>query len=429
MSVLSVSAGLFPSDDKTILAVKILPFATEVRNPYHLALLLDTSGSMEGVRLEAVRRTLHLLVDTMKNDDILTMVQYNSHATVIVQSHTMDSDRAMLHIHIDNLRADGGTNLEAGLLCLEPIVHSVHSVFLLTDGHINEGMSHSSGLMKLLYRSLPAGTPVHTLGYGSDHNIHLLRDMSVRSRGSYTYADAAELIPAIVGDIVGGLESMVGQNGILSIPDGWRCLELGVHPEDKVYNVGSLIAEKEQWVVMEGPPMDTVLPPIRLQWKTGEHTQSAMCTMDASIDSLQICEQRDRAYVVNVLGEVTEMLEQGDIPKARATLVVLQQELERSLAKNTNLAIRLQSQVQEMVEALRTVSYGNGVVPRMVSNSVALGTQRGMVSRIQSAPEDPHMRDFVYTFSSPGQRTATQQMTEQFSQEPTAYTVQSRESS
>jgi hypothetical protein len=63
------------------------------------------------------------------------------------------------------------------------------------------------------------------------------------------------------------------------------------------------------------------------------------------------------------------------------------------------------------------------VAPRMASNQVALGVQRGIVSRIQSsqAEEDPiqgrPLTGLYDTFSSPAQRAVTATMSSHYSQQ------------
>jgi secreted protein with Ig-like and vWFA domain len=143
----------------------------------------------------------------------------------------LGEDRSAVHAAVSNLVADGGTNLENGILLLKDLLQEsqVDSVFLLTDGHINEGLHSGNALLRILgSRSTNVDLPpLHTLGFGSDYNIKTLQTLSIATRGSHTYADAAERIPDIIGDIVGGLASEVGRNGTLHIPTGWRCLELG----------------------------------------------------------------------------------------------------------------------------------------------------------------------------------------------------------
>jgi hypothetical protein len=325
--------------------------------------------------------------------------------------------------------------------------------FVLTDGHINQGLTSASGLFRLLNAAVPICTPIYTLGFGADHNSRMLRDIALRTRGSYTYADAAELIPATIADIISGLATEVGRGCRLTIPDGWRCLELTAEADATEFNVGVLVADKEQMVVLEGPPGPCVTPPpLTLIWQchTGG-TRSETCTTYNDFDALIVDEQYCRCRVATVQTAVQELLEAHNITDARAALVALGTELDRNPAKDRSFVISLRAQIDEMVDALATPSLPatplmrpghlhRAVGPwspppiaptlsllssRMASNTAALGVQRGVLSHISSvepprggagAPLRPTASGVTHSFSSPAQRNATQSMTERYSQ-------------
>ena len=108
--------------EKSVLAIKILPDAIDMssRSAKHLALLLDVSGSMEGERIIAVKRTIHLLIDALPIGDKLTIISYASESSITVETVLVE-DRSDIHRSIDNLYADGGTNLENAVLILKDL--------------------------------------------------------------------------------------------------------------------------------------------------------------------------------------------------------------------------------------------------------------------------------------------------------------------
>lgn len=438
------------------MAVRIFPNALDtsaVRNPKHLAVLLDASGSMQGERMDSVKRTIHLLADTLPVGEILTVIQYSSTSTVPLDAVKIEVDRSAIHAVVNELYADGGTNLESALFKLREVMAKtpVDSVFLLTDGHINEGITSGTGLLRILGADVPA---LNTLGYGVDYNSRTLKHLSVNTRGSHTFADAAELIPAIIGDIIGGLASEVATKAKVVVPAGWRCLELGYEEGDAEYAVGTLIAEKDQWVVLEGPVLTTTPPVLSLSWKCGQVEHTANIQIDEANSKESVCEQLNRAQVTAAFGIVTDLLESGDMGGATAALNALSQHLNSSLAKDRPFVIRLMAQVDEMLEELkkpfmrhnRMNAVTSGLVPRMVSNQVAMGVQRGIVSRLQSVqPQTQDDEYLVFTggsppppvptgraltgvldsFSSPAQRLTSGGMSERYSQqqEDTTYTT------
>ena len=465
---ISISASVYPflssveASTKPIVAVKITPapMSSAKRRRFHLAMLLDVSGSMDGDRITAMRRTLNLLVDALAEDDILTLITYNSAASVRADCVVIAPDtRTTLHDTVNSFLADGGTNVEAAIgtllvLAADPAKPNVDAVFILTDGHNNAGMTSSVGLLRLLQNQMNQGVPINTLGYGADHNSRLLRDMALRSNGSYTYADAAEVLPAIIGDIMGGLEAEVGRLGKLSIPAGWNCLELQTVPASSGgYCVGTLIAEKSQWIVLEGDAGASSIPPMVFTWKDSSGAdQSQTIALGMDIPMLEIVEQHERCRVAACFAAVMEDVERYNLDDARAKLRELAAELASSFAKDTTFVIRLQAQVDDMLESLKPIEtfpaspggltrspagwFGAGgapsvapVVSRLASNTTVLVNQRGFLSATASGVASRHVAAPAL-FSSPSQRSASNRMAAAYSQtgettatEPTEPTV------
>jgi hypothetical protein len=403
---------------------------------------------MDGVRIRALRRTIHLLIDSLHDADILTLIAYNNMASLRADCVSISAEsRISLHTTVDNLVADGGTNMEAAIgtllvLAADPAKPNVDAVFILTDGHINAGMTSSAGLLRLLQNQMNQGVPINTLGYGAEHNSRLLRDMALRSHGTYTFADVDEVLPAIIGDILGGLASEVGRQAKLVIPSGWTCLELQTIPNHE-YCVGTLIAEKSQWVVLEGEPGTTAIPPLKLQWMDATRTARTMdIPVDTTIPMLEVVEQKERCRVAAVFAAVTEDVEAGRYVDASDKLRQLATDLSGSPAKDTPFVIHLQAQVDDMIESLvpahtvpvsppgrgggggglwsnRQLGFAPSIAPvmsRLASNTTVLVNQRGFMSGLTSPGHTPRRVPLLHTalFSSPSQRSASNQMTQAY---------------
>ena len=442
MSSVLLSSSLAAVGSDSIVAVKVLPqqAAGSSRGSFHLALLLDVSGSMDGQRLTTVKRTMHLLIDALAVGDKITIISYESSAKIRANAVVITPEmRAELHTIVDGLVAEGGTNIEAAFGELATLA-GISAVFLLTDGMINNGISTCTGLLRIMNAAIAPGTPLNTLGYGADHNSRLLRDMAMKTRGSYTFADADEMIPAIIGDIIAGLASEVGRLAKLQVPEGWTCVEQGA--EGDSFTIGTLIADKDQFVVFKAPA--GTVPPTRfeLTWTGGDgstHTCTCECT-DAMSD-VEICEQYDRARIGQAFREVSDLLEDHKYDDAVRLLEDLQAHLESSIAKDRPLVVRLRAQIDDMVETIRMPpappTWGlpgagggrNGGFPlapmlsRLASNTAAVGLQRGFLSANPSAISGASRRSgenptsiLEATFSSPAQRHATGTLITEFNE-------------
>jgi Ca-activated chloride channel family protein len=83
--------------------------------PISLALVLDTSGSMSGQKMDHARRAAHRLVDLLGPEDELAIVAFGTELTVL-ERRALDAERkAHFHRAIDALAAAGSTNISGGL--------------------------------------------------------------------------------------------------------------------------------------------------------------------------------------------------------------------------------------------------------------------------------------------------------------------------
>jgi hypothetical protein len=384
------------------------------RTPYHLALLIDTSGSMNGERMETVKRTLHLLVDHLSPDDQLTLIGYSSTSQILCEGC---SDRETLRRSIETLEAQGGTNLEAGILQFATVYTRISNkptaVFLLTDGQVNEGISSTVGIRSLFNGFLPRHVSINTLGYGADHNSDLLQALAVQSRGTYTFADEAETIPAIIGTIVGGMENEVAQDATLGWDEG-QCMELGWEEGTHSYCIGNLIAEKEQWAVLYLP---TTTASIRLTWLEGSDRKEETIPVHRSEEyQPHIAEQVYRSRTVKLLAKPIGEQSEEDIDD-------LLQEIRNSPVSTRTLVLSLLAKLEEMRSLLRippmpqfpprfglqrcmAVAYDTGTISqlrRLTSGVTTFGLQRGISN-------DPT------SFVSPQQAVRMTQLVTEFTQ-------------
>jgi hypothetical protein len=379
--------------------VRIHPPDVSEPRSFHLALLLDTSGSMEGSRLAALKRTLHILVDHLKETDCLTIMEYNSQANVLGECI---SDKQHLHDLVDSLKARGGTCMESAILQLVPLtrraeIQPLQAIFLMTDGYVNAGIQTLTGLSQLL-TCLPRHVPIHTLGFG-EHQASLLQGLAMPSRGTYSYAEEGEMLPVVIGNLVGGLteESMIGVS--LTVPEHMRCLEMGA-VQDGTYLVGNLVANKPQWIVLEGQ-----CESLRMSWEGGEEI---LVSEESTSEEVQ--EQVFRARAVKLF------LDAKAGRKTLGDLTQFEQELDSSHLVDRPLIIRLKAQLYELIDHLKQPvhhPHPQGV-SRLLSNLTTFGIQRGV---LLGTPES-HTPDPIGFFASPTQRQVSQQMTAIYSQRP-----------
>jgi len=140
----------------------LLTYLNEIRLPSYSVFVLDMSGSMEGDRINGLKRALRNLtgLDTsmsgrfasFRNRETVTLVLFSDHI-IDVRTFTIDSadpnSLAALRQYIDGLQAGGGTAIYDALARAYQIAgvaraddpNRFYSIVLMTDGENNAGRS------------------------------------------------------------------------------------------------------------------------------------------------------------------------------------------------------------------------------------------------------------------------------------------------
>jgi len=341
-----------PSEsEEGVLGIRIMS-DSPIARAIHIGLVLDTSGSMEGDRIAAVKRTLSVLIERLQDGDKISVVGFSNAATRLFISHTIDAtNRADSIKTVEQLIADGGTNMEAGIVALGEMFQGndvkPNALVLLTDGQVNQGILSIAGLSSLLRSYLPS-VPVYTLGYGSDHNAELLRSLSARTQATYTYIDNEIALPASIGDLLGGLQNEVASAATVLFPAvGWTCLELNP-TENNQYHSGSLIADKPSWVMCKVAIGSYTGVSLQYTNSLTRATVVLPITFGTEIPVGEVTEQYLRCKTARTLSTVTSMLRDGRIREAKNQLTECRELLKD--ASQTTMVIRMRAQLDELYE-------------------------------------------------------------------------------
>ena len=167
-----------------------------------LTVVVDVSGSMgDPGKLDVVREALHALVDAGRPDDSLAIVTFSDEARV-VQPMTSLRERGRLHAAIDELRAEGSTGLEDGLVTGYRVARegfragATNRVVLLSDGLANVGATDADSILGQVREqaSRERGQAVTLLGVavGRDYGDAMMEQLADHGDGVVVYVDAAE---------------------------------------------------------------------------------------------------------------------------------------------------------------------------------------------------------------------------------------------
>ena len=400
-----------------ILGVKVLPSAAPAAaaQPTNVAFVIDGSGSMEGLRLDAVKLTLKVVVGMLKPQDKITLVTFSQTANTVLNQYVIANDseeaKAPALAAIETINAGGGTNLESGIFMLGNLFKNQtppDALVVLTDGHINEGITSFSGL-NTIFGTYFHNTPMYTLGYGSDHNEDLLKRLAESSHANYTFIKTKEdnvteaapeiSLPITMGDLYGGLRSGVATKAVLTYPDSWTCLEPLTEKKGS-YPMGSQVANKPMWVMFSVPfvaspdvmavdadASTVVTPSVTLTYEeTGVGPSSCTAVVDTSLSKEELEEPYLRCLNAKVFIDVAAFIKNRQINQAIDALKAAIKRLDESAVAMNPGVIRMKADLAETLEKTTKAAQApvhahhramNDLVYRTTSVGGNYATQRG----------------------------------------------------
>jgi len=146
--------------------------------PKDVVFVIDTSGSMEGGKIDQARRALKYGLDKLNGADRFDIVPFSSSTKAFSGKLEGVSSIADAKAFVDNLFAEGSTNIQDSLSAAAGEFQDdnrVHILVLLTDGVDTTGHSRAS-ILKSLNGS--DNFKIFTFGVGDDADFELLGKLS-----------------------------------------------------------------------------------------------------------------------------------------------------------------------------------------------------------------------------------------------------------
>ena len=200
-------------DGFTLITVTPPPMPRNETTPRDVTLVLDVSGSMQGLKIEQARAAGKQLLATLRPEDRFRLVDFSSDVRTFrddfvsaTSSNLRDANR-----YLDALEAQGGTNIEGALReAVRPAVTSgrLPLVLFVTDGEPTVGEKSPDRLASLASDATGrsgAQRRIFTFGLGSDVNVSLLEQLSLEGRGSAEFVRPDESVERMVGVVANRL--------------------------------------------------------------------------------------------------------------------------------------------------------------------------------------------------------------------------------
>jgi Ca-activated chloride channel family protein len=212
------------------------------RKPLNLSFVLDRSGSMEGEKLELVKRAVAFGLNQLAPDDRAAVVTYDDRVQTLAPSARMTGDaKTQVSLALRRVRSGGSTALGEGWLTGCRLAATTGAelggrwltrTLLLTDGLANVGITDPHELIGHATELRRRGVTTTTFGVGADFDEQLLRGMAEAGGGNFYFIDRADQIPAFFAGELGELLTVVAEGASLTLtmPSGMGALLLNDYP-------------------------------------------------------------------------------------------------------------------------------------------------------------------------------------------------------
>jgi Ca-activated chloride channel family protein len=193
--------------------------------PTHLALVVDRSGSMAGPKMRNAIAAAAGAVDRMREGDRVTVVAFDSSASVLVPPTAIDaSTRPAVEASIRAMRVGGDTCISCALdraveaLDSTPSARDeVRHVLLISDGEPTTGVRDAGGLRAMAARARDRGFSISTIGVDLAFDERIMAGIAQESNGKHWFVPDASALPQVFDQELGSLETAVASEAELVI--------------------------------------------------------------------------------------------------------------------------------------------------------------------------------------------------------------------
>lgn len=345
------------------LLVRITPPAEEVltsRPPLDLALVLDSSGSMQGLPLQLAKEAVLLVGQALTPKDRLALVTFASTVQIQFPLQAPPTPKRLQNV-MGTVQASGSTALHRGWQLGATLLHDslqtgrLTRVLLLTDGRANVGLCQPQVIAADVAQSLHRGVSTSAVGVGMRYDEQLLEAVAGAGDGNYHFAETPEALPSLFNTEMESLRSTVGRLASLGIS--------GVEVIDVLNDLSVLPTGRLALPPLRAArPLDMILRvnaiagdtlALRLAWTDAEgerHTERVSFALPLAREAN--AEQPEYPEVVRVRAgllaaraqrEVARLADAGNLGAALSTLNQCRQNIHHDISRGVMLGPELET--------------------------------------------------------------------------------------
>jgi len=204
-----------------------LPAAEPTRAPKTIHIMTDVSGSMDercsdkNSKLDQIKHVTKNIIRFIANNCANITLQvsaFNSDVMVVIEPEivTKDNQDEMIR-KIDKMEAMDMTDIEKAIRSIKyGTTGSEQHNILMTDGDANIGETRANELVKLV----DIGASNTFIGFGLEHNPHMISTLANTRNGAYYFIDQLERSGVAYGEILHGIVHRVYKSARLIVENG-----------------------------------------------------------------------------------------------------------------------------------------------------------------------------------------------------------------
>jgi Ca-activated chloride channel family protein len=171
--------------------------------PKDVIIVLDQSGSMDGVKWQQATQATSYVLDNLNPQDRFNVVVFSSGVRVYGDKLQAVSDAPDASAWVNGLFPEGGTNIELALSTALSLVETdrATTILFLTDGLATEGITFTDDILASLSAQSRANTRIFTFGVGDDVDTLLLDSIARDFRGTTGYVRPSERVDEEVASL------------------------------------------------------------------------------------------------------------------------------------------------------------------------------------------------------------------------------------
>ena len=193
--------------------------------PRRVVIVMDRSGSMQGKKIEQAKTTLRFALGKLRPQDVFNVITFSDSVEKFAPQPVAatDANRKRADAFIDEIVADGGTNIHDGLMMgigQFPERAAGNTLLFFTDGLPTVGDTNQAKIVRDAVEKNAKKARTFVFGVGNDVDVPFLDTVAQSLRGDADYVRPEENIEAKVSQFVAKTASPALENLRLVMDDG-----------------------------------------------------------------------------------------------------------------------------------------------------------------------------------------------------------------